>query len=289
MREFERRELAFACFTLLVLGGSEASNKRRTSGVAESPASGFSPGVWNSRELERLRISDVFRSRRVCGSLSSPLLLSRLREEVAGILCESRLRVEQGGRRGSLAPHILAEARRYSARGQVWPHRAASPRYRGVVLCTRADMKDGRRRRELHAELWLPCGTRLGECPRWDAGRGLVCWLDIDDRRFWRCAVDAEGEGSAESFELPARAGCFCLAEGGEYLFAFEDWARNASKLQECPARTHSPRRVLPLPVAFSLLDDSDLGTSVAASLGIGDPEDVSCYPAAFGPGCWQP
>ena len=33
------------------------------------------------------------------------------------------------------------------------------------------------------AELQVPCGNKLGECPLWDDGRGLLCWIDIQGKR----------------------------------------------------------------------------------------------------------
>ena len=79
---------------------------------------------------------------------------------------------------------------------------------------------------ELQAELCLPCGNKLGECPLWDGVRSRLCWLDIEGRRFWQLdpeALNGDGDQAVNSFELPARAGSFCMSEAGEYVFAFED------------------------------------------------------------------
>lgn len=70
------------------------------------------------------------------------------------------------------------------------------------------------------AALCVPCGNKLGECPLWDDRRRLLCWLDIDGRKFLSFDPSC---GEAKSFDLPARAGSFCISESGEYVFAFED------------------------------------------------------------------
>eukprot|EP00927_Polykrikos_kofoidii_P054875 TRINITY_DN49227_c0_g1_i1.p1 TRINITY_DN49227_c0_g1~~TRINITY_DN49227_c0_g1_i1.p1 ORF type:complete len:400 (-),score=51.38 TRINITY_DN49227_c0_g1_i1:488-1687(-) len=76
--------------------------------------------------------------------------------------------------------------------------------------------------REFHAELCVPCGNKLGECPLWDDDRQLLCWIDIQGRRFWRHNPNGAA-GNAESFELPSRPGSFCLSQDGGYVFALED------------------------------------------------------------------
>eukprot|EP00928_Gymnodinium_smaydae_P059447 TRINITY_DN42795_c0_g1_i1.p1 TRINITY_DN42795_c0_g1~~TRINITY_DN42795_c0_g1_i1.p1 ORF type:complete len:367 (-),score=43.52 TRINITY_DN42795_c0_g1_i1:43-1143(-) len=75
---------------------------------------------------------------------------------------------------------------------------------------------------ELQAELCVPCAAKLGECPVWDDSRQLLCWIDIQGKRFFR--HDPLGHaGNFQEFELPARPGSFCVAADGNYVFAFED------------------------------------------------------------------
>eukprot|EP00929_Paragymnodinium_shiwhaense_P105647 TRINITY_DN70697_c0_g1_i1.p1 TRINITY_DN70697_c0_g1~~TRINITY_DN70697_c0_g1_i1.p1 ORF type:complete len:369 (+),score=33.27 TRINITY_DN70697_c0_g1_i1:203-1309(+) len=75
---------------------------------------------------------------------------------------------------------------------------------------------------EYEAELCVAAATKLGECPLWDASRRLLCWIDIQGKRFLR-HDPAGDDGNFEDFELPARPGSFCIAADGSYLFAFED------------------------------------------------------------------
>eukprot|EP00439_Symbiodinium_sp_Y106_P069382 s1443_g11.t3 len=75
-------------------------------------------------------------------------------------------------------------------------------------------------RREL-AELCVPCGNRLGECPLWDDLCQKLCWIDIQGKSFWQ--HDPLGApGNAKCFNLPSRPGSFCLTMTGDYIFALE-------------------------------------------------------------------
>ncbi|CAE6961503.1 araB [Symbiodinium natans] len=75
---------------------------------------------------------------------------------------------------------------------------------------------------EFQAELCVPCGNKLGECPLWDDMRHKLCWIDIQGKSFWQ--HDPLGPaGNAQCFHLPSRPGSFCLtgADGG-YIIALE-------------------------------------------------------------------
>jgi len=76
--------------------------------------------------------------------------------------------------------------------------------------------------RHFQAQLCIPCGNKLGECPLWDDQKQLLCWIDIQGSKFWQYDP-SNGPEEAQCFDLPSRPGSFCLCEHGEYLFAFED------------------------------------------------------------------
>eukprot|EP00439_Symbiodinium_sp_Y106_P067919 s1443_g11.t1 len=74
---------------------------------------------------------------------------------------------------------------------------------------------------EFQAELCVPCGNRLGECPLWDDLCQKLCWIDIQGKSFWQ--HDPLGApGNAKCFNLPSRPGSFCLTMTGDYIFALE-------------------------------------------------------------------
>mmetsp|Transcript_47229 Transcript_47229/g.78355 ORF Transcript_47229/g.78355 Transcript_47229/m.78355 type:complete len:377 (-) Transcript_47229:70-1200(-) len=70
------------------------------------------------------------------------------------------------------------------------------------------------------AEQVVSCNNELGECPLWDAKKQLLCWLDIDGKKYWTYdPVSTEHK----SYDLPERAGSFALCEhGSALLLAFE-------------------------------------------------------------------
>lgn len=64
------------------------------------------------------------------------------------------------------------------------------------------------------------CANRLGECPLWDEQTQCVMWVDIDGKTFWTYHEETH---TTKSYELPERAGNFCLVEGSDtLLFGFE-------------------------------------------------------------------
>ncbi|OLQ05734.1 L-arabinolactonase [Symbiodinium microadriaticum] len=75
---------------------------------------------------------------------------------------------------------------------------------------------------EFQAELCVPCGNRLGECPLWDDLCQKLCWIDIQGKSFWQ--HDPLGtRGNAKCFDLPSRPGSFCLTMAhGAYIIALE-------------------------------------------------------------------
>jgi len=62
----------------------------------------------------------------------------------------------------------------------------------------------------------------LGECPIWDDKLQLLCWIDIQDKRFFTYNPTSM---LTNTYELPERCGSFCMCNNGlnYYLFAFEN------------------------------------------------------------------
>eukprot|EP00435_Cladocopium_sp_Y103_P018192 s1290_g4.t1 len=82
------------------------------------------------------------------------------------------------------------------------------------------DYLDGQSR--FQAQLLIPCGNKLGECPLWDDTRCVLSWIDIQGKALWQ--YDPRGAvEDCRSFTLPSRPGSFCIAQSGEYLLALED------------------------------------------------------------------
>jgi sugar lactone lactonase YvrE len=75
----------------------------------------------------------------------------------------------------------------------------------------------------------------LGEGPLWDAGRGLVWWVDIHQRRLWRLdPVSGESEGR----DLPVQATALAMRRAGDLLMA----AREGIGLFDPDAWVFTPR-----------------------------------------------
>ena len=72
------------------------------------------------------------------------------------------------------------------------------------------------------AQRVVNCHNGLGECPLWDDQRGLVCWIDIHDAKFWEYNPITN---ISNCYDLPERPGAFalCSKSSNYYLFAFEN------------------------------------------------------------------
>eukprot|EP00434_Breviolum_minutum_P022341 symbB.v1.2.019718.t1/scaffold1625.1/size152758/1 len=99
-------------------------------------------------------------------------------------------------------PHEMSDTAGPSGNGTSEPERARIP--------------------EFQAELLIPCGNKLGECPLWDDARHVLSWIDIQGKRLWQHNPQSSPE-DCRSFELPSRPGSFCIAESGDYVLALED------------------------------------------------------------------
>ncbi|AUN29076.1 SMP-30/gluconolactonase/LRE family protein [Niveispirillum cyanobacteriorum] len=61
----------------------------------------------------------------------------------------------------------------------------------------------------------LPLRTRLGECPVWDGGAGILSFVDIQGRQLHRYHP---ADGALSSLELPEHPGCVVPLAGGGYV-----------------------------------------------------------------------
>ncbi len=61
----------------------------------------------------------------------------------------------------------------------------------------------------------LPLRTRLGECPVWDGGTGILSFVDIQGRQLHRYHP---ADGTLSSLDLPEHPGCVVPRAGGGYV-----------------------------------------------------------------------
>lgn len=61
----------------------------------------------------------------------------------------------------------------------------------------------------------LPLRTRLGECPVWDGGAGVLSFVDIQGRQLHRFNP---ADGTMSSLDLPEHPGCIVPLAGGGYV-----------------------------------------------------------------------
>eukprot|EP01084_Bolivina_argentea_P159565 277886_1 len=75
---------------------------------------------------------------------------------------------------------------------------------------------------QFEAKLVVNCNNGLGECPLYDDRKGLICWIDIDNCKFWEYNPKTKQN---KSYSLPERPGAFALCQKSSnyYLFAFEN------------------------------------------------------------------